>query len=46
VVITTMESATQAPTAAALAAAVVLLFFLLSGFGLNPTGRRPTPGRH
>jgi hypothetical protein len=40
VVVTTMQSATQAPVAAAAVAAGLLLFFLLSGLGLNPTGRR------
>jgi hypothetical protein len=40
VVVTTMQSGTQAPAGAAAAAAALLLFFLLSGMGLNPTGRR------
>jgi hypothetical protein len=45
VVVTTMQSGTQAPAGAAAAAAVLLLFFLLSGMGLNPTGRRRTNPR-
>jgi hypothetical protein len=40
VVVTTMQSGTQAPAGAAAAAAILLLFFLLSGMGLDPTGRR------
>jgi hypothetical protein len=39
VVVTTMQSGTQAPAGAAAAAAALLLFFLLSGLGMNPTGR-------
>jgi large repetitive protein len=46
VVVTTMESATQAPAAAGVLAAALLLFFLLSGLGLNPTGRRARTRRH
>jgi hypothetical protein len=40
VVVTTLQSATQAPAGAAAIAAGLLMFFLLSGLGLNPTGRR------
>jgi hypothetical protein len=43
VVVTTMQAGTQAPAGAAAAAAALLLFFLLSGMGLNPTGRRARP---
>jgi hypothetical protein len=42
VVVTTMQSGTQAPAGAAAAAAALLLFFLLSGLGMNPTGRTRT----
>ena len=45
VVVTTMQAGTQAPAGAAAAAAALLLFFLLSGMGLNPTGRRARPGK-
>jgi hypothetical protein len=45
VVRTTLQSATQAPGGAAVAAAALLLFFLLSGLGLNPSGRRPVLDR-
>jgi hypothetical protein len=40
VVVTTLQSATQAPAGAAAIAGGLLMFFLLSGLGLNPTGRR------